>query len=78
MVVSKKPEFLVIGGCLRGLAGYLTSFTNSVEEGITTFSIHTNIILSICSYMFLIYSSSSCLFVSSWFNLPDDPKGESF
>ncbi|XP_065059919.1 DNA-dependent protein kinase catalytic subunit-like isoform X2 [Rhopilema esculentum] len=33
MVVSKKPEFLVIGGCLRGLAGYLVNFTQSMEEG---------------------------------------------
>ena len=33
MVVSKKPEFLVIGGCLRGLSGYLVNFTQSMEEG---------------------------------------------
>ncbi|KAL9956083.1 hypothetical protein ACROYT_G037506 [Oculina patagonica] len=30
---TKKPELLIIGGCLRGLTSYLTNFTQSVEEG---------------------------------------------
>ena len=33
MSKTKKPDMPVIAGCLRGLASYLTNFTQSVEEG---------------------------------------------
>ena len=39
MSKTKKPDMPVIAGCLRGLASYLTNFTQSVEEG--SFSLPT-------------------------------------
>ena len=30
---KKKPDMALIGGCLRGLASYLTQFSQSVAEG---------------------------------------------
>ncbi|XP_022778667.1 DNA-dependent protein kinase catalytic subunit-like isoform X5 [Stylophora pistillata] len=30
---TKKPDMLIIAGCLRGLTSYLTNFTQSVSEG---------------------------------------------
>ena len=43
---SKKPELLVIAGCLKGLCSYLVNFSQSVAEG-KTFKI-------VCLYVFII------------------------